>query len=97
MIDIVVINKTSDAHCRLRCSAVDGEIENFTLMQFTGVKGTEFEGVLPWKEGMVISETEIWNWATDNQDKYTVHRYEDNNIPPVVLGDIQEEGEDDGD
>lgn len=96
MIDIVVINKTSDAHCRLRCSAVDGEIENFTLMQFTGVKGTEFEGVLPWKEGTVVSETEIWNWATDNQDKYTVHRYEGNNTP-VVLGDIQEEGEEDDD
>lgn len=92
MIDIIVTNKTSNDFCRIRCSAVDSKIENFTLMQFTGVRGTEFEKALPWKEGTVVSETEVWNWATDNQEKYKVERYEDNN-PPVVLGDIQEDDE----
>lgn len=92
MIDIVIINKTTEVQCTLRCSAVDSKVENFTLMQFRGVKGTEFEGLLPWKEGTVVSETEIWNWATDNQENYTVYRY-DGNDEPVVLGDIEEEEE----
>lgn len=78
--------KKSDAtkKCTIKVDMVDGSVENCTVMTVDNVKDTEFEKVLPWHQGSVISMTEVKQWAEANVTDYTMYQYDGDKEVVVV-------------
>lgn len=66
MRDFVFVNKDDATEkCTLRADIVESGSEKFTVMWCEGVRGTNFEKILPWKCGSVLSMTEMKEWFED--------------------------------
>lgn len=61
MRDYVFVNKDTKAKATLRTDIIDGN-ERFTIMRLEGVQGTEFEKIMPFKPGTVITKKEMEEW-----------------------------------
>lgn len=61
MRDYVFVNKDTKAKATLRTDIIDGN-ERFTIMWLEGVQGTEFEKIMPFKPGTVITKEETEEW-----------------------------------
>lgn len=75
MRDFVIVKKADNSKATLRVDIISDDFEKFTVMWMEGVRGTEFENVLPWHQGSVTSMTEIEEWAQENNDNYSVYEY----------------------
>lgn len=76
MRDFCIVKKDDNSKvATLRVDIIDDDFEKFTVMYMEGVKGSEFESILPWHQGSVISMTEIEEWARENEDEYSVYEY----------------------
>lgn len=85
MIDFLFVSKTTASKkATLRVDMVDSNIERFTVMWCDGVRGTEFENVLPWHQGSVLSRSDIETWAQQNSENYSVYEYGGDQI--VLVG-----------
>lgn len=68
MRDFVFVNKEDNTKkATLRVDMVEDKIEKFTIMWCDGVRNTEFEKIIPWKCGSVVSMTEMEEWFGDYQ------------------------------
>ena len=96
MIDFIITKKSDETKkAVIKIDMIDGNIEKCTVMYISGVKGTEFETVLPWRQGSVTSMTEIKQWAQENVTNYTMYEYEGNNEAVVVAEEEQEDDDED--
>lgn len=94
MIDFIITKKSDETKkAVIKIDMIDGNIEKCTVMYISGVRGTEFETVLPWRQGSVTSMTEIKQWAQENVTNYTM--YEGNNEAVVVAEEEEDEEDDD--
>ena len=75
MRDFVIVKKADNSKATLRVEIISDDFEKFTVMWMEGVRGTEFENVLPWHQGSVTSMTEIEKWAQENNGNYSVYEY----------------------
>lgn len=75
MRDFCIVKKSDKTKATLRVDIVSDDFEKFTVMWMEGVKGTEFQNILPWHQGSVISMTEIEEWAKQNSENYSVYEY----------------------
>lgn len=95
MIDFIITKESDETKkAVIKIDMIDGNIEKCTVMYISGVKGTEFETVVPWRQGSVTSMTEIKQWAQENVTNYTMYEYEGNNEAVVVAE--EEEDDDEG-
>ena len=68
----------------IKVDMVDNKFEIMTIMQYFHVVGTEFEKIFPWKEGSVVSMTEIREFCESWQGEYDCYLYGGQNV--VTLG-----------
>lgn len=64
MKDFVFVNKTSGEKCTLRTDIIDGN-DRFTIMYLEGVRGTEFETIMPFNQSTVMTVAEMEEWFKD--------------------------------
>lgn len=75
MRDFVFVKRSDSQKATIRVDMVDNNVEQLTVMWCDGVRGTEFEKILPWKCGSVTSMTDIETWVQNYQAEYDVYMY----------------------
>lgn len=85
MRDFVFVKKSdSTQKATLRVDMVDDKVEKLTVMWCNGVRGTEFEKIIPWKCGSVTSMTEIQKFCEQYQAEMDCYMYGGEQV--VLLG-----------
>lgn len=84
MRDFIVYKKDDSSKALLRVDIINDEFDRFTVMYLEGVRGTKFEGILPWHQGSVLSRSDIETWAQQNSENYSVYEYGGDQI--VLVG-----------
>jgi hypothetical protein len=74
MKDFVFVNKTSGEKCTLRTDIIDGN-DRFTIMYLEGVRGTEFETIMPFNQSTVMTVAEMEKWFKDYSTTYNGYIY----------------------
>jgi len=72
---VFVMKSDSTKKATLRTDIVEDKIEKFTVMWCEGVKNTEFESIIPWKCGSVISMTDLNKFAIEYQSVLDGYMY----------------------
>lgn len=86
MRDFVFVQKDdATKKCTLRTDIVQSGSENFTVMWCEGVQGTNFEKILPWNCGSVLSKTEMEEWFENYKDILDGYIYGGEQV--IKLGD----------
>lgn len=85
MRDLVFVKKDdATKKATLRVDMVENNFEELTIMWCSGVQGTEFEKIIPWKCGSVTSMTEVKKFCEQYQATYDCLLYGGSSV--VTLG-----------